>query len=107
MNLEKMKKMQILLAATTPEDNFQIKDFIDASYFKNKDKMSPDELADMVNSIIKLTFIDPCKKNAKEFHEKLHFGDMELKEDNLYLTENAHIYYMNEWIKDLNKEDKD
>jgi len=70
-----MKVMQVVVL---PMSKLEEGQYVSEAMFRHKDSATPQELADLVNSLIKLTLIGPGIKNAQEIMETLD-GEVSLK----------------------------
>ena len=59
---EKLKNLEIELYAYRKDNDFK---WFEAAVFKGKDEMSPQQLADLANTVVKVC-IDMGKKNLEE-----------------------------------------
>lgn len=61
-----------------PMSNLEEGKYVTEAMFRHKDNATPQELADLVNSLIKLTLIGPGIQNAQELMETMD-GEVSLK----------------------------
>ena len=100
--------MKVMQALILPMSNLEEAEFISESMLTNKDKVSPKELAKLINSILKLTLVDVGSRNAQEMMEALD-GEISFKmhDNKMVLTQESMIEFINKKFGDKNEQNKE